>query len=149
MDPTVRTIVLKARGFNAADLFAAEYRRQDLTRDIERAFGEFDAILVPTAPTFPTIEDLEREPIQENAILGTYTNFVNFLDWSALSVPAGFRADGLPFGITLISTMWQEPKLMALAREWLSTAPRPLGATKAEILEPVKDVINETTIAVV
>ncbi|PNH46013.1 hypothetical protein VD0004_g2042 [Verticillium dahliae] len=149
MDPTVRTIVLKARGFNAADLFAAEYRRQDLTRDIERAFGEFDAILVPTAPTFPTIEDLEREPIKENAILGTYTNFVNFLDWSALSVPAGFRADGLPFGITLISTMWQEPKLMALAREWLSTAPRPLGATKAEILEPVKDVINETTIAVV
>ncbi|EEY19164.1 urea amidolyase [Verticillium alfalfae VaMs.102] len=149
MDPTVRTIVLKARGFNAADLFAAEYRRQDLTRDIERAFGEFDAILVPTAPTFPTIEDLEKEPIKENAILGTYTNFVNFLDWSALSVPAGFRADGLPFGITLISTMWQEPKLMALAREWLSTAPRPLGATKAEILEPVKDVINETTIAVV
>ncbi|KAM0286072.1 hypothetical protein ACHAQH_001080 [Verticillium albo-atrum] len=149
MDPTVRAIVLKARGFNAADLFAAEYRRQDLTRDIERAFGEFDAILVPTAPTFPTIEDLRREPIKENAILGTYTNFVNFMDWSALSIPAGFRTDGLPFGITLISTTWQEPRLMAMAREWLSAAPRPLGATKAEILEPIKDVVNETTIAVV
>ncbi|WQF81972.1 Putative biotin/lipoyl attachment, Carboxyltransferase domain, subdomain A and B, biotin carboxylase [Colletotrichum destructivum] len=135
MDPTVREIILKAKGFNAADLFASEYLRQDLTRQIQDRFAEFDAILVPTAPTFPTIEDLAREPIKENAYLGTYTNFVNFMDWTALSIPAGFRSDGLPFGITLISSTWDEPKLLSMAREWLSTGPRPLGATRIERLE--------------
>ncbi|KAK2063151.1 urea carboxylase [Colletotrichum caudatum] len=135
MDPTVREIILKAKDFNAADLFASEYLRQDLTREIQDKFGHFDAILVPTTPTFPTIEDLAREPIKENAYLGTYTNFVNFMDWTALAIPAGFRSDGLPFGITLISSTWDEPKLLSMAREWLSTEPRPLGATKIERLE--------------
>ncbi|GKT47169.1 urease [Colletotrichum spaethianum] len=135
MDPTVREIILRAKEFNAADLFASEYLRQDLTREIENKFGEFDAILVPTTPTFPTIEDLVREPIKENAYLGTYTNFVNFMDWTALAIPAGFRSDGLPFGITLISSAWDEPKLLSMAREWLSTETRPLGATKIERLE--------------
>ncbi|KXH40553.1 urea carboxylase [Colletotrichum nymphaeae SA-01] len=138
MDPTVREIILKAKDFNAADLFASEYLRQELTREIEDRFGNFDAILVPTSPTFPTIEDLTREPIKENAYLGTYTNFVNFMDWTALAIPAGFRSDGLPFGITLISSTWDEPKLLSLAREWLCTAPRPLGATKIERLEARK-----------
>ncbi|KAF6844985.1 urea carboxylase [Colletotrichum musicola] len=136
MDPIVREIILKARNFDAADLFASEYLRQDLTREIQDKFSGFDAILVPTCPTFPTIDDLVREPIKENAYLGTYTNFVNFMDWTALSVPAGFRSDGLPFGITLISGIWEEPKLLARAREWLSSAPRPLGATRVKILEP-------------
>ncbi|KAJ3950374.1 uncharacterized protein N0V96_001518 [Colletotrichum fioriniae] len=138
MDPTVREIILKAKDFNAADLFASEYLRQELTREIEDQFGNFDAILVPTSPTFPTIEDLAREPIKENAYLGTYTNFVNFMDWTALAIPAGFRSDGLPFGITLISSTWDEPKLLSLAREWLCTASRPLGATKIERLETRK-----------
>ncbi|KAF9878950.1 urea carboxylase [Colletotrichum karsti] len=138
MDPTVREIILKARDFDAADLFASEYLRQDLTREIQDRFDQFDAILVPTAPTFPSIEDLAREPIKENAYLGTYTNFVNFMDWTALSIPAGFRADGLPFGVTLISSTWEEPKLLKFAREWLSTSPRPLGATKIERLETLK-----------
>ena len=37
-----------------------------------------------------------------NTNLGAYTNFVNLMDLAALSVPAGFRSDGIPFGVTLI-----------------------------------------------
>ncbi|KAK7712236.1 hypothetical protein SLS63_012474 [Diaporthe eres] len=130
LDPTVRSIILKAPGFSAADLFQAQYRRQHLTNKISKEFARFDAVLVPTAPTFPLLEDVAREPVRENSLLGTYTNFVNFLDWSALSIPAGFCAQGLPFGITVISTTWQEPKLVALARMLLqSMGERPLGAT--------------------
>lgn len=130
LDPTVRSIILKAPGFSAADLFQAQYRRQHLTNKISKEFARFDAVLVPTAPTFPLLEDVAREPVRENSLLGTYTNFVNFLDWSALSIPAGFCAQGLPFGITVISTTWQEPKLVALARMLLQPmGDRPLGAT--------------------
>lgn len=130
MDPVVRGIVAKARDFSAADAFASEYARQDLTRQIAMALCEFDGLLVPTAPTFPTIQQVLADPVRENSLLGTYTNFVNFLDWSAVSIPAGFRGDGLPFGITLISSTWQEPKLLGLSQQWLSGGGRRrLGAT--------------------
>lgn len=131
LDPTVRGIILKAQRFSAADLFEAQYRRRSLTNKIQADFARFDAILVPTAPTFPLLEDVARDPVKQNSLLGTYTNFVNFLDWAALSIPAGFCNEGLPFGITLISTTWQEPRLIALAQMLPSPAKRLLGATGA------------------
>ncbi|KAL2835264.1 urea carboxylase [Aspergillus cavernicola] len=136
MDPTVRKIIMTAKKFSAVDLFKQEYHRQELSRTIISQFSRFDAILVPTSPTFPTIADLAKEPILENSRLGTYTNFVNFLDWSAIAIPAGWRTDGLPFGITLVAGTWEEPRLLELSRRWLSGAPRRLGATGAEYQEP-------------
>ncbi|KAI7916837.1 urea amidolyase [Pyricularia oryzae] len=136
LDPTVRSIILKANGFSAADLFDAQYRRQYLVKKIAAVYAKYDAILVPTAPTFPRLQDVAREPVRENSLLGTYTNFVNFMDWSALSIPAGFCTQELPFGITLISNTWQEPKLISLAKTFLSTDKRRLGATNALYQEP-------------
>ncbi|CAG7920905.1 unnamed protein product [Penicillium olsonii] len=135
MDPVVRGIIMKAEQFSAADLFACEYQRQDLAREIEQIFKPFDALLVPTAPTFPSMQDLKEEPVAANSQLGIYTNFVNFLDWSALAIPAGWRDDGLPFGITLIGGAWGEPRLLELARRWMSDVPRLLGATGVEFQE--------------
>ena len=132
LDPTVRTIILKAQNFNAADLFEAQYRRQYLTEKISRKYAGFHAVLVPTAPTFPLLEEVARDPVGQNSLLGTYTNFVNFMDWSALSIPAGTCPKGLPFGITLISTPWQERKLISLAKLICPTTKRRrLGATNA------------------
>ncbi|KAL2064342.1 hypothetical protein VTL71DRAFT_4836 [Oculimacula yallundae] len=130
MDPVVRSIIKKAEGFSSVDVFEAEYLRRDLSREIETAFKDFDAILVPTTPTFPTIRNLADEPVLENSRLGTYTNFVNFMDWSALAFPAGFRSDGLPFGLTLISTQWEEDKLLDLSRSFLIGEARRLGNTE-------------------
>ncbi|KAB2572368.1 Urea amidolyase [Lasiodiplodia theobromae] len=136
MDPTVRAVVARARDFTAAHVFDAEYRRHELARAVELAFGAFDALLVPTTPLFPTIAQVHAAPVAQNSLLGTYTNFVNLLDWSALAFPAGFRKDGLPFGLTLISLPWQEKRLAAIAHQWLSRAPRRLGATACVADEP-------------
>ncbi|KAF4984779.1 hypothetical protein FDECE_17027 [Fusarium decemcellulare] len=136
MDPVVRGIIIRAQTLSAADVFASEYLRQDLTRQIQLAFDQFDGLFVPTSPTFPTMHQISESPVKENSILGTYTNFVNFLDWSALSIPAGFRPDGLPFGITLISNKWQEPLLLSWARDWFGDEVRTLGATGVEAREP-------------
>ncbi|CAH0054156.1 unnamed protein product [Clonostachys solani] len=149
LDPVVRGIIKGAEKFTAADAFAGEYLRQDLTRQIESAFARFDGILVPTTPTFPTLEQLSLDPVEENSKLGTYTNFVNFMDWSALSFPAGFRPDGLPFGLTLIANAWQEPQLLELAQRWCSAEPRTLGATGECVTErplpnPVSRVTHDT-----
>ncbi|PYH97865.1 urea carboxylase [Aspergillus ellipticus CBS 707.79] len=135
MDPVVRSIILKAENFTAVNLFKQEYHRQELSREIDQAFGKFDAILVPTTLSFPTMQDLAKEPVIENSRLGTYTNFVNFMDWSALAIPASWRADGLPFSITLIAGPWEEPRLLELSRIWLSDGPRRLGATEVQYQE--------------
>jgi urea carboxylase / allophanate hydrolase len=139
-DPVVRGILKKAETSNAVDYFSTEYLRQDLTREVTTQFAGYDAILVLTTPTFPTMADLLLEPVLENSILGTYTNFVNFLDWPAIAIPAGFRDDGLPFGNTLISTTWEEPKLFALSRQLLSVSERRLGATSLSHQESLRNV---------
>jgi allophanate hydrolase len=64
--------------------------------------ADIDFMIVPTAPTFPSIDDLKEQPVIRNSELGYYTNFVNFFDMAALAIPATQRSDGLPFGITLI-----------------------------------------------
>ena len=58
-------------------------------------------LVTPTAGTTYTIDEVQADPISLNTNLGYYTNFMNLLDLAAIAVPAGFQADGLPFGITL------------------------------------------------
>ncbi|OYY75402.1 MAG: allophanate hydrolase [Gammaproteobacteria bacterium 28-57-27] len=114
--PVVRGIVQSGARFSAVDTFKAEYERAALAREIQTALAPFDALVVPTSPTFPTIEAMLAEPVARNSELGTYTNFVNLADLSALAIPANFRADGLPFGVTLIAEAWADARLEAIGR---------------------------------
>src|SRR5690606_38455666 len=108
----------KGARFSAVDVWRAEYRRMELARKINAAFDGCDALLVPSAPTFPTLEEALADPVDVNSRLGTYTNFVNLSDCSALALPAGFREDGLPFGITLIAPAWHDAALSAFGKIW-------------------------------
>lgn len=113
--PVTKGIVDSGRRFSAAEAFAAQHRLAALKREADAALADVDVFVVPGAPTIYTLEALEREPVLLNSRLGLYTNFVNLLDYAALTVPAGFRADGLPFGITLIGPAWSDRRLGALA----------------------------------
>jgi allophanate hydrolase len=72
-------------------------------------------MLLPTAPTTYTVEALQADPIRLNANLGLYTNAVNLLDCSAIAVPAGFGANGLPAGVTVIGRAFQDDALSPFA----------------------------------
>jgi allophanate hydrolase len=98
-------------------------------RKAQALWRRFDLMLVPTAPTHYTIAEVQADPVTLNSRLGTWTNFVNLLDWSAISVPATLRNDGLPFGITFIAPAWHEAELLEAGRRFASIAPMPLGAT--------------------
>ena len=127
--PVVRDIVFKAKAFSAADAFSSIYRLADLKRRADAVLAQFDALLVPTAPAHYKIDALLADPVRLNSQLGKYTNFVNLLDWSAFSVPANLRDDGLPFGITFIADAWRERALAAFAGEWHGATGLPRGAT--------------------
>ncbi|MCR6651833.1 MAG: allophanate hydrolase [Cellvibrionaceae bacterium] len=138
MNPVVRGIIEQATRFSATDAFRAEYRRAELVRTIQTRMATVDALLVPTAPRLPTIEQVEADPVAVNSQLGTYTNFVNLADCAALALPASIRADGLPFGITLIAPAWQDSALVELGQRWLNSRKLYLGATKrpAPLVQP-------------
>lgn len=129
MHPVVRDVIFKARDFSAADAFDGIYRLADLKRRADALLAQFDALLVPTAPTHYRIAELLADPIRLNSNLGKYTNFVNLLDWSAIAVPANLREDGLPFGITLIGDAWREKALAGFAASWHKATGLTRGAT--------------------
>ncbi len=129
--PVVRGIVEGARAYSAVDTFRAEYRRAALSAQIQATLAAVDALVVPSTPSIYTIADVLADPLALNARLGTYTNFTNLADLSALAVPAGFRADGLPAGITFIAPAWHDRVLAAIGQRWQAAQALPLGATGA------------------
>jgi allophanate hydrolase len=129
VDPLVRAIVTRGREFSASDVFAAQQRRQELLREVQHLFSHYDALLVPTAPTHPTLAAIANEPLEQDSRLGRYASFVNLADCCALAVPGGFRVDGLPFGITLIAPAWRDRSLLEWAGAWQRHAPWLRGAT--------------------
>ncbi len=113
--PVVRGIVAGAVKYSAADLFADIYRIQALKRLAQAELNKCDVLLLPTAPTTYTVAEMLEKPVEYNSKLGTYTNFVNLMDLAAIALPAGFRPDGIPFGVTLIGPAFSEHSLAAYA----------------------------------
>jgi allophanate hydrolase len=128
LDPTVRGIIAGARRFSATDAFVAASRLADMRATLAPLWSTFDVLVVPTVPTTYTIAEVEAEPVELNRRLGTYTNFVNLLDLSAIAVPASMRPDGIPFGITLIGPAGSDFMLADLAQRVHAGAPLALGA---------------------
>lgn len=131
--PVVRGIIEKAKNFSAVDTYKAEYRRMALARKAEAVMQGLDGLLVPTAPSIYTIEQLLADPVTLNSRMGVYTNFVNLLDWSAIALPAGMRPDGLPAGITLIAPAWHEARLVEFGRRWQAASPWKRGASQQDL----------------
>jgi allophanate hydrolase len=129
LHPVIRSILSTATRFNAVDTFRYEYRRAALARRINDSLAGFTALLVPTTPTIYTTAEVLDEPVRLNSRLGIYTNFTNLADLSALALPAQFRDDGLPAGITLLAPAWQDRALAELGKRWQQQLSLPLGAT--------------------
>jgi allophanate hydrolase len=115
MNPTVRGIVGGASKYSAVDTFNAMYRLAELRKETLSQWARMDVMLLPTTGTTYTIEAVLADPIALNTKLGFYTNFVNLLDLAAVAIPAGFRPNGLPFGVTLIGPAGTDTALHRLA----------------------------------
>jgi allophanate hydrolase len=113
--PVTRQLIEASRAFTAADAFRAHHSLMAAKRAAAEAWGDIDVLVTPTTGTIYRIAEIEADPIRLNANLGFYTNFVNFLDYAAVAVPAGFRRDGLPFGVTLVGPAWSDAALLPVA----------------------------------
>lgn len=120
LDPVVAQIVSKASGYTAVDLLRARRRLAELRALAMDQWGDATALMVPTAPFHPRIDEVVADPIGVNSRMGTYTNFCNLFDLCGLAVPAGVvdEADGTrsQFGITLLAGAHEDAVLIDLAR---------------------------------
>jgi allophanate hydrolase len=87
-------------------------------------------MLLPTAATIYTRGQIEADPITLNSRLGYYTNFANLLDTAAVAIPAGFRPDGLPFGVTLFGPAWSDATLASIGAAFQRHTSTKLGGSR-------------------
>jgi len=135
MEP-VRSIIAAGCGFSAADHCEALTHLRALGQAAEGMWARIDVLVVPTAPTIHTIAQMQSDPVALNRQLGTYTNFVNLLDYAALSVPSELRPDGLPFGITLVGRCGSDWQLAELGQRFHHATGLTLGATGQPLPAP-------------
>jgi allophanate hydrolase len=134
MDPTVRGIVVGAQGITAVNAFRGAYALEAFRKAAAREWSKMDVLLLPTAPTIYSVDAMMRDPVALNSNLGLYTNFVNFLDCCAVAVPAGFRSDGLPVGVTLIAPAFADDGLAKLADRLHRAASCGMGRDTAAVI---------------
>jgi allophanate hydrolase len=118
--PVTRQIIGSAEKLTAVETFRAMYRLGELRRATAPEWAKMDVLLLPTTGTIYRIDEVEAEPIKLNTNLGYYTNFVNLLDLAAIAIPAGFRKNGTPFGVSLIGPAMTDAGLCALASRIVS-----------------------------
>ena len=136
LHPVTARVLASGSAYGAAELFRAFHRLAELKVQCDAALAHSDFLLVPGAPTLPRLDELERDPIALNSRLGRYTNFVNPLDYAAIAVPAGFRDDGLPFGVTLVGAAHSEASLAAVAARLHAAGAQTVGACGTPVAEP-------------
>lgn len=129
----VRSIIARGRSYSAADVFAAQSQLRALGQQADAMWDGIDVLLLPTAPTHYTMAQMQAEPVALNRNLGWYTNFVNLLDYAALSVPSEIRPDGLPFGITLVGLCASDWQLADLGQRYHHAT----GLTQGALPDPL------------
>ncbi|MEL6232977.1 MAG: amidase family protein [Pseudomonadota bacterium] len=129
--PATREILSWGHGYSATDVFRAQYQMLGVRQMARELFRDVAFLATPTTPTTVTVEAMLADNIAQNAMLGTYTNFVNLLDLPSVSVPGGFRRDGLSLGLMLTGASLDDARLAAIARAYQQAAGFPLGATEA------------------
>lgn len=115
----VRDAIVKAADFSAVDAFTMLHRLKALERQTEReTWSHVDFLCIPAAPTIHTRGAVNRDPGWGSTSLRAYTNFAPFLGLPAISVPNGFRQDGLPTGIMFVGKRTDDVALLHLAESF-------------------------------
>jgi allophanate hydrolase len=112
--PVTRDIILAGKQVGPGDAIAGMKRIAQLRQRCQHALSQVDVLLTPTIPRPVRLEEDRREPRAANDLLGVYTRFANYLGCPVLALPAGFRSDGLPFGVSLVGKPAQDAQLDTL-----------------------------------
>lgn len=89
-----------------------------IARQFGEAFGKYDAILSPVAPTCaPRLGESLSDPLAMY-LSDIYTVSVNLVGIPAVALPCGFSQAGLPIGMQLLGKRWSEAGLIEIGEAY-------------------------------
>lgn len=103
------------------DIAKAETLRTELWERARSFMSQYDILITPTVPIKPFPADLpfpkeiNGEPMESYLSWLVLTYAISMLGLPAISVPAGFTADGLPVGVQLVGRWRDEINLLRAA----------------------------------
>ena len=120
-------------GYYDAYYLKAQKVRKLIADDYRAAFESVDVVLSPTAPTAAfRIGELVNDPLQMY-LNDIYTIGANLAGIPGVSVPCGFTSAGLPIGLQLFASAYNEETLLRAAHqyqqatEWHTRRPEPVS----------------------
>ncbi|MDX2101827.1 MAG: amidase [Alphaproteobacteria bacterium] len=112
LDPFVRQRVLAGRDVEPARYTELLEQRGIAISEFRARFGRFDAFLLPSTP----LPAIPVSAVDEATIpMSRYTRIANWLNLSAVSVPNGVTATGLPTGLQVMGWHGTDARLLDLA----------------------------------
>ena len=112
------TFVLSA-GYFDAYFTKAQQVRQILLDKTNEIFQSFDAIISPTVPTTAfSIGEKNNDPI-EMFLADIYTVFANLAGIPGISLPLFRHTNGMDFGIQVMTSQFNEEKLLQLSKSFI------------------------------
>ncbi|MFD1983957.1 amidase [Mesorhizobium newzealandense] len=121
MDPSVVSMTERGLAMNATAYKRVELLRTSMWRDMARLFERYDALLCPTcaitAPPATETDDDHAATLPDGRFKGLdLTCPFNMLpQLPALSLPAGFAADGLPVGLQIVGRRFADEQVLSMA----------------------------------
>lgn len=106
--PNVRGVIEAGMKASATAYLDAKRVQAEFTREMSDAMRPFDVVLTPTTPAAAPRDLTTTGP----PMFQTPFTFGGF---PAITVPAGFDADGIPLGAQLAAAHWQETRLLSAA----------------------------------
>jgi aspartyl-tRNA(Asn)/glutamyl-tRNA(Gln) amidotransferase subunit A len=120
LDEAVRPRIASGRGVSARDYLGALREQAEAKQAFAAALGDSDALLTPTTTTAA----IPLDAVDQSTTPAHFTRFVNALELSALAVPDGFTATGLPLSLQIVCRGYDEATALRVgwayqqATEW-------------------------------
>ena len=109
------TYALSSGYYDAYYLKALKVRSM-IRGDFDKAFEQADCVIMPVTPsTAFKIGEKTDDPL-EMYMADIYTIAANLAGVPGISVPCGYGKDGMPIGLQIITGVFQEEKLLRIAR---------------------------------
>jgi aspartyl-tRNA(Asn)/glutamyl-tRNA(Gln) amidotransferase subunit A len=111
----VRLRLESGAAVTSAEYSQARHLQTVLRRQYAEFFQAYDILLTPTTPVAAPLIVPGPDAIEKARLLTRFTSPFNLLGLPALSLPCGFTADGLPFGLQVVSRFWGEAAVLQAA----------------------------------
>lgn len=122
-DPVVKNIIKNAKHHTAHQYISDQITIKQVSQETTELFSKVDALIIPTTTEHPTLAEIREEPLSINRRLGTYTNFCNLLDLSAIAFPGHKISSTEHFGVTALAPKFHDQILLDVVAD-LTTQPR-------------------------